>query len=140
MNDNSQNIKKNQSAVRKMISQSDNSQYKALGSLREAKEIKNSYIIMEGDDGGQIYLVCPVEEALCDEGTLQNLLKELDEKIWNDITMAHLLYEVHKPDSTIEGGMGGGVAGKNLWVHKDLENLKDRISKVLKAEITSLNN
>lgn len=53
-------IPEHQSAVRNMVSESHGLDYKPLKDLEEAKEYDDAYIIMEGDWGGQIYLVAPV--------------------------------------------------------------------------------
>ena len=124
-------IQDHESPLRKMMANSDGTSYQALRTLDEAKQAENAYLIMEGDDGGQIYLVAPVEMVKADQHTLEALLKDLDDRAWKDISMAHLFYEVHEPETAISGGMGGGRAERDLWVHKDFENIKDGILNVL---------
>jgi hypothetical protein len=140
MSDNSNDIQGHESPLRKMISNTHGSQYEALPNLDQAKKTNNAYLIMEGDDGGQIYLVSPVEIIKCDEKTLELLLKDLDAKKWKDLSMAGLYYEVHEPNTTISGGMGGGRAEIDLWVHKDFEELKSKIQNVISGLATSINN
>ena len=93
---------------------------------------------MEGDSGGQIYLVAPIGLVKCDEKILENLLKSLDALAWDDISMTGIYYEVHDPDGGISGGMGGGKTGKELWVHRDFDNIKDKIAQVLDGTTESI--
>lgn len=139
MTDNIQNIQDHESPVRKMVSTAQDASYEAIETLEKAKSVKNSYLIMDGDDGGQIYLVCPISLVRCSEQILKGLLKELDEKAWNDISMASLFYEIHEPGRVVSGGMGGGIAENNLWVHKNFDAMKSDIMKVLNGESASLN-
>ena len=133
-------IKKHESPLRRMIADSHNKEYEALHSLDEARKTKNAYLIMEGDDGGQIYLVVPVGIIKCDEAVLKTLLYDLDAMAWDDSSMAGLYYEIHEADTVVAGGMGGGRAEKNLWVHKDFDGIKDKIKKVIVGETQSIHN
>lgn len=132
-------IKKDESPLRKMLVDSHGSKYRSLKSLNEARHTKNAYLIMEGDDGGQIYLVIPIRLVKCDEKILGALLKDLDFRVWNDISMANIYYEIYEPHTIVGGGMGGGKAEGGLWVHEDFENIKNKIAKVLNGLSTSLN-
>jgi hypothetical protein len=134
----SQTVQDHQSPLRRMVADSQGNKYEAIKTLEEAKKTPNAYLIMEGDDGGQIYLVAPIEAVKCDENTLQNLLEELDARKWDDISMARVFYEVHEPNSGITGGMGGGKAESGLWVHQEFQDLKDKIEKVIRAESASI--
>lgn len=131
-------IQKHESPMRKMVFDSHGESYIAFKSLEEARQTPNAYLVMEGDDGGQIYLVVPISLVKCDEKTLENLLKSLDALAWDDISMAGIYYEVHDTNDGVSGGMGGGKAGKELWVHKDFENIKDKITKVIDGTIESI--
>ena len=117
--------------LRKMMADAGQGAYRALKSLEEARHTANSYLVLEGDDGGQVYIVAPVDLVRCNETELQQLLSDLDKKSWDDISMAALRYEVHQPGSVISGGMGGGRAEKSLWVHEDFSEIKEKIGKVL---------
>lgn len=132
------NISEHESPMRKMVHDSHGETYTALKSLDDAKKTPNSYLVMEGDDGGQIYLVTPITLVKCNDKTLENLLKSLDALSWNDISMANIYYEVHGSNSIVSGGMGGGKAEKELWVHKDFEKIKDKIAQVLDGMAESI--
>lgn len=138
MSDDSKNILKHESPIRKMQSDANGKKYTALKNLEEARQAGNAYLIMEGDDGGQIYLVAPVAIVKTTEDTLNDLLKDLDSKAWDDISMAGLYYETHEPNTAVSGGMGGGMAENSLWVHKDFEGFKDKIQKVIEGLSNSI--
>ena len=127
----SNSIQDHESPLRKIMANTDGTNYQALPPLHEAKQAENAYLIMEGDDCGQIYLVAPVEMVKADQRTLEALLKDLDDRAWKDISMARLFYEVHEPGTAIGGGMGGGRAERDLWVHKHFEDIKDGILNVI---------
>ncbi len=131
-------IQKHESPLRKMISMSHGTEYKSIKNLDEAKKIKHSYLIMEGDDRGQIYLVCPVEKIKCSQKELEVLLNDLDQQAWDDSSMFGLYYEVHNPNTVISGGMGGGMALEDLWVHKDFEKIKNKIEEVINGLTQSI--
>ena len=120
-----------ESPVRKIILKGHNIEYRALENLGEAKKHSSTYLIMEGDEGGQIYLVCPVKKIKCKEKNLQLLLEELDSTSWNDVSMAGLYYEQHPVNSMIIGGMGGGRALEDLWIHKNFKKIKSKIKQVI---------
>lgn len=114
------------------------SKYKSFKTLEEAKGAPNSYLIMEGDYGGQIYLVCPARLVNSNQLILENLLREIDALQWNDPDGTGLYYEIFEPGSGVGGGMGGGVAEEGLWVHKELEGIRQKIELVLRGESKSI--
>jgi len=81
-----------------------------LKSLKEAKSDKDGVVILQGDDGGQTYLVCLASQVACSEHDLELLLKDLDEIAWpgNYPDMRHIYYA---------GSMGGGVVSVEPWIH-----------------------
>ncbi|WP_025678832.1 hypothetical protein [Paenibacillus massiliensis] len=104
-------------------------------SFLQAKNTNGTYVIMEGDWGGQIYLSCPMDIVKCNEDTLKNLLIDLDIIAWecNEGEGIGLYYEVPQPGEGIGGGMGGGEITEKLWIHEEFSdlNLYEEIEKVL---------
>ncbi len=113
-------------------------EYKPQRNLEEAKATPESYIIMEGDWGGQIYITCPVNLLSCSENELSNLLNEVDSIAWknNDGEGAGIYYECLSNDSAIPGGMGGGKATEGIWIHPGLisSGLENRIREIITEE------
>ncbi|MCC7522673.1 hypothetical protein IT407_02650 [Candidatus Uhrbacteria bacterium] len=138
MNGNSSQGKSYKNELRAMVSKSKGEEYQAIESLEEAKRIKSSYLILQGDDGGQIYVVCPISLVVCGEDSIARLLGEIDDLIWKDSTMAGYYFEAHEPGAVISGGKGGGRAEVDLWVHPELEPLKNKIELVLKNKLASI--
>jgi hypothetical protein len=95
--------------------------YEAVRSLSEARTIPDVAVVMQGDDGGSIYLTCPARLVTCDEPKLRQLLLELDRHYWNDLEMTGLYYERARLGSGIAGGTGGGVVTDGVWLHPTLE-------------------
>lgn len=130
-------IPKSNSPMRQMIAEANSLNYKSYDNLETAKNNIDSFLIMEGDYGGQIYLVCPVNIIACSEITLNKLLFEIDSLNWDDEDGAALYYE--KQDiSQISGGMGGGIALNDLWVHERIIDYKDIILNVICGKSESI--
>jgi hypothetical protein len=53
-------IPEHHSAVRHMVSETNDISYQPLRDFDEAKRTGDAVVVMEGDWGGQIYLVCPI--------------------------------------------------------------------------------
>src|SRR5688572_23587284 len=123
-----------ESPLRRMMSDATGQPYAALGSLAEAKQVPDGVVILEGDDGGQIYVVVRAADVHCNEDTLRHLLRDLDAREWNDPSMAHVIYERRPVGDTVPGGMGGGAVAAGLWVHQRLSHLEDSIAAVLRGE------
>ena len=138
MSEKDSQIQNHESPLRRMMSDSYGVKYTALESLAEARNMNNAYLIMQGDEGGQIYLVIPANLVKCDEKALEVLLKDLDSLSWDDISMANIYYEVYKPNTAVSGGMGGGRAEDGLWVHKDFESIRSKIGRVLEGFSASI--
>ena len=103
------------SPVRHMINESLGEQNQEfIRNFQLAKKTNNSFVIMEGDWGGQIYLVCPMSMVECDESVLKSLLMDLDKIAWDDAEGIGIYYEIHKVGEVIGGGMGGGLATHEL--------------------------
>lgn len=84
--------------------------------LYKAKEIEGSYVVLEGDWGGQIYLCCPVSHIKCSQEQLKRLLDDLDAIAWkcNEEEGKGMYFEIRKPGEGIGGGMGGGLIKEDL--------------------------
>src|SRR5207244_7483536 len=107
----------------------------------EAKAMEDGYVVLEGDWGGQIYLVAPMRLVRCKEEVLRHLLGDLDEIGWPGQTDGQgLYYERYQPGQTVPGGMGGGTALDNVWMHEEFSQygIEEKIRKVLSAELPSL--
>lgn len=112
-----------ESGVRRMMADARGTPYMAFRSLEEAKASPHGTVILEGDDGGQIYVVAHAQRVKCDEVALQTLLRDLDAYCWDDPDSAHVYYEARILGEAIPGGIGGARVGPELWIHEDLEKL-----------------
>ena len=92
-----------------------------LKSLEEAKSFEDSVVILQGDDGGQIYVVCQASQVACSEHVLEQLLQDLDEIAWpgNDPDMRRIYYERRPLQAGVPGGMGGGIVSEEPWIHTE---------------------
>jgi hypothetical protein len=89
----------------------------SLRSLREARMHDDAYVIIEGDEGGQIYVVAPVSRIFCGEAELHALRVELDALEWGGEESSAIFYERRPKNTGVPGGMGGGFAGEDIWIH-----------------------
>ena len=122
------------SFLREMMNGSD--KFKSYGDLETAKSDPNTYVVMEGDWGGQIYLTCPVKYIVCDEALLMKILKKLDHMCWkcNGGEGAEIRYETFNLGDTVLGGMDGGLAEDGLWIHPKIlekEGLKEELETLI---------
>ena len=125
---------RHESPLRRMIADSAATGYQAFASLDAARRSPGAFVILEGDDGGQIYVVAPVERVACAESTLHSLLHDIDSCEWNAPDMARLVFERHQPGDGIPGGMGGAAADPNVWTHPQLSVARAIILAVLADE------
>jgi|TARA_Y100000310_G_C20261811_1_gene613974 hypothetical protein len=134
-------IPEHESPVRNITSKAHGTPYKPIKDFEEAKKYDDSYMVMEGDWGGQIYLSIPVKKIKCNYNTLKNLLNEIDKKEWecNEGDGSGIYFERKNAGEGITGGIGGGVASENLWVHEDLDEVKNKIFAVLNGKSKSIN-
>lgn len=109
--------------------------YKPLACLRDAQADAYGIAILEGDDGGQIYVVCPAKLIHCSEEALSMLLLDIDEIEWpgNDPNMRRVYFESRRGGLGIPGGMGGGKVTDELWIHPRLleRGISQEIKEVL---------
>jgi hypothetical protein len=104
-----------------------------LRSLAEARAVPDGVVILEGDWGGQIYVVAPAARVACDEAALERLLRELDAIAWpeNDLGGASVRYQRLRKGDSVPGGMGGGEVREEVWIHPELAPHGARIRAVL---------
>jgi hypothetical protein len=114
-------LPKGVSPLRQMMAEARGAEHLHCGSLDEARQTEDAVLVMEGDDGGRIYLTCPARRVRCDEATLRRLLEDVDALGWRDISMAGLFFELLAMGSGVAGGMGGGVILDGLWVHPRID-------------------
>jgi len=112
-------LPKHESGVRRMVSDARSVTYEPLRSLAEAKSFGDGFVILEGDDGGQIYVVSPASLVECSADALDHLLRDLDGIAWpgNDPNSARVFYERLPVGAPVFGGMGGAIVSNDVWVH-----------------------
>ena len=117
-----------------MIGDATNSPYHALHSLAEAQAVPDGVVVLEGDYGGQIYIVALAREVHCSEEVLAQLLTDIDAAEWADEDGARVYYERHAIGAGVSGGMGGGNVETHVWVHPKLRVPRTAILGVLRGE------
>ena len=127
----SKSLPNHESGVRRMMSDASGAPYVAFESLEAARRDPDGVVVLEGDYGGQIYVVARVAEIHCSEEALADLLSDLDERAWRDPAGAGLFFERHAVGEGIGGGMGGGVVADPVWVHPKLNQWRVSIEEVL---------
>jgi hypothetical protein len=130
-----------ESPIRSITSKAHGTSYRPIRGFEEAKKYNDSYMIMEGDWGGQIYLSIPVKKINCDQVTLIKLLNEIDRTEWrcNCGKGSGIYFERKNIGEELVGGEGGGIATNGLWVHENLNEIKDKILAVLNGKSKSIN-
>jgi hypothetical protein len=138
MNDEPSQLTSGEDPLRRMMADASDTSYVAFSSLEEAMRDPDGIVILQGDEGGQIYVVCQAAYVRCSELELNQLLKDLDALEWpgNDPSMATVVFERGTLGSGVAGGMGGGFVTRDVWVHPRLESqgLHSEIAAVLRAE------
>jgi hypothetical protein len=124
------------SPLREMMAEAGVSSYHPLDSLTAAQADPHGIAVLEGDDGGQIYIVCPAHLIKCSEKVLNHLLSDIDVIEWpgNDPTMRRIYFESRLPGQGVPGGMGGAKVGDDIWIHPSL--VKSRLADPIKAVLT----
>lgn len=123
-----------ESGLRRLVADSQGSEYKALTSLSEAKNYSDAVVILEGDYGGQIYVVAPIVFVKCSEAILEGLLADIDALEWADPDGARVFYERRQIGSGVPGGMGGASVESRIWVHERLSAHEAAIASVLSGD------
>jgi hypothetical protein len=113
------------SDVRQFLADVNGEEYFSFASLDDARADPQGTVILDGDDGGQIYLAFPSRAINCSEATLDVLLHDLDSIAWpgNGDDTALVAYERHALGDGVLGGMGGGVVTPDGWVHPEFSSL-----------------
>jgi hypothetical protein len=125
--------KETDSPLRSLIANAHGVEYCTFASLSEAQRDPDGVVILQGDDGGQIYVVARASAVACSEEALCRLLRDIDEREWpgNDWNSSRVCFERHSVGAVVAGGMGGGLVTLEPWVHPRLESLKPAIVGVL---------
>jgi hypothetical protein len=93
---------------------------------------------LEGDDGGSIYLICPVRLIRCDEATLRQLLVDIDAIEWpgQRISGARIAFDRADVALRLDSTMGGGLITADISIHVRLrqKGLEAGIKAVLEGE------
>ena len=110
-------------ALRSMMADAKGSTYVSFETLEEASR-NNAVLIMQGDEGGQIYLTYPAARIACSAERLNELLRFVDSKSFSDISSASIRYELLKPGDGVAGGMGGGIVTGDLWIHPEIATVE----------------
>ncbi|MEK3715806.1 hypothetical protein [Paenibacillus sp. FSL R7-0333] len=121
------------SPVRHMINEAYKLEHKFIENYEQAKLTGDAVVVMQGDWGGQIYLVCPMNLVRCDKQTLHLLLDDLDQIAWqcNEGEGKGIYYERKNVGDGIAGGMGGGIVSDTLWVHDEFDSIYKDIYSVI---------
>ncbi len=115
--------------------------YQALKSLQEAQNYPDGVVVLEGDWGGYIYLVCPALLVQCSVETLTKLLEDLDKLVWGHPDRGrHIYYERQPLGTFIAGGKGGGRVTEGIWIHSCFAryNLQSTIEAIIGGQQESL--
>jgi hypothetical protein len=124
-----------QSPLRSLMADANAVEYKSFASLEEAKLNPKGIVVLEGDDGGQIYLVAFVSNIRCSEEILRKLHQDIDAREWpKQPDMAFMCFEVGHLGMTVPGGMGGGLVTNEPWTHPRLIDIRSSILAVLSGE------
>jgi len=111
-----------------------NEDFKPLKSLEEAKLRPDGVVILQGDEGGQIYLSCPARHVMCSEDVLRQLLSDIDSREWKCEEISDVFFEELPVGSGIWGGMGGGIVVDGIWVHERLADIRSSIEAVIQGK------
>lgn len=122
------------SSVRELVASAAGEEHRFFSSLTEARSDKEAVAILEGDSGGQIYVVAQVHTVQCDESALKQLLLDLDAIEWSAPEDAAIHYEAIPVGAGVPGGMGGGLVTESLWVHPRLAAYRAAIQAVLSGQ------
>ena len=120
-----------ESPLRRLMSDSGGAPLESFADLASAQADPLGVVVLEGDEGGQIYVVARAVQVLCSQPTLHQLLADIDSEQWNDPSSARLTFERQPPGALVAGGMGGGRATEGIWVHDELHSLAAAIEAVL---------
>jgi hypothetical protein len=85
-------------------------------------------VILQGDNGGQTYLVARAVDVRGSVEALEQLLVDLDEQAWlgNDTNSRRIYYERRSIGSGIASGMGGARVSQAPWILEEFAELVPR--------------
>jgi hypothetical protein len=128
-------LPKHHSGLRSVMAEAYGRDYVALKSFQAARNHRDSIVILEGDDGGTIYLTVPVYKVTCGEIPLHHLLSDIDAICWNDPGMALCFMKSCLSEGLSPVGWAGRVID-GLWLHPKVEQLGVRrdIEQVLNGQ------
>jgi hypothetical protein len=129
-------IPPHEAAVRRMVADAHGRTYDAYQSLENAARDEEAAVVLQGDEGGTIYLTCPVRLIRCDQRALKSLLGDLDKLEWNEPESAGLYFEHAPVGAGVVGGMGGGAVTDGVWLHPRLEakGIREAVEAVIAGE------
>lgn len=107
--------------------------------FEEAKVATDSYVVMEGDWGGQHYIICPMRLIKCTEEALLQLLKDIDEVEWpcNKGDGIDIVFQRLYADTTYISSCNGASILDGPWIGVS-EKLKPYVEQVLNGEIPAI--
>jgi len=114
-----------------MMADAEGKPYVALKSLVEAKALPDGIVILEGDYGGQVYVVAQAKCVLCSETELNTLLQDIDALEWDDTDGARVYFERGNVGAGVAGGMTGGRIVEGIWIHPELKRIETEITEVI---------
>jgi hypothetical protein len=116
---------RHRSVLRELMTEAAGGAYVAFETLDKARADPGGAVILEGDDGGQIYVVAPAQQVVCSQANLTSLLHDLDRISWpgNDEDAARIVFERVAVGSGVAGGMGGGVVINGVRIRPQLDRL-----------------
>jgi hypothetical protein len=92
-------------------------------SLAEAKQDPNGVVILEGDYGGEIFLICPASLVKCTEEILEVLAADLNNWAWPTLEGggAFVDYDSQPVGTWIGGGTPDARVTDALWLNSQCE-------------------
>jgi hypothetical protein len=120
--------------MRSMVANAHGEEYRHFESLSDARKSAKGIVVLEGDYGGQIYVVARVSDIGCTEEDLRQLLADIDAQQWRDPEGQQLCFEEADIGQGIPGGVGGGLVCEKPWIHPELHFLEPSIQAVLNAK------
>lgn len=108
------------SPLREMLRDAGVAPFRPLRTLAEARLGEGGYVILEGDDGGMVYVVAPAKTVVAEESALTQLMLDLDLIAWTggQPDMCRLYFE-RREAGGVPGGTGGGMASAKTWIHPE---------------------
>lgn len=97
----------------------------------EAIHHQNSYLLIYGDECGQIYLTIPLRKVKIGPDRFGDITTKVDSYGWANPRSCGYTLELAEPGTEAYGGMGGGKFEKELWIHPELRSVKREIELLL---------